>query len=101
MNEIDVVQEIVEITVDSGAAKSVWPIRQKVVTRTKATNTVKLAMVDEGSVVVFGQQESSIENSLTGHRIPMSRRSEVFNAKTTKKVRFDVPSKNVVFTRPA
>ena len=29
MNAVDVVQKIVEITVDSGAAKSVWPIRKK------------------------------------------------------------------------
>ena len=28
VNAVDVVQEIVEITVDSGAARSVWPIRK-------------------------------------------------------------------------
>ena len=40
MNAVDVVQEI---TVDSGAAKSVWPIRKKGVTRTNATKVVRLA----------------------------------------------------------
>ena len=29
MNAVDVVHEIVEITVDSGAAKGVWPIRTR------------------------------------------------------------------------
>ena len=29
-------------TVDSGTVRSVWPIRKKGVTRTKATNTVRL-----------------------------------------------------------
>ena len=36
MNAIETVQEVVEITVDSGAAKSVWPSRKKVVERTKS-----------------------------------------------------------------
>ena len=43
MNAVVEVVEIVEITVDSGAVKSVWPIRKKGVARTKATNTVRLA----------------------------------------------------------
>ena len=43
MNAIDVVQEIIEITVDSGAAKSVWPIRKK-------TKTVRLAAAS-GSLI--------------------------------------------------
>ena len=34
MNAVDVVQEVVEITVDLGAANNVWPIRKKGVTRT-------------------------------------------------------------------
>ena len=42
MNAFGVVPEVVEITVDSGAAKSVWPIRKKRVTRTKAPETVRL-----------------------------------------------------------
>ena len=37
MNAVDVVQEIVEITVASGDAKGVWPIRKKGVARTEAT----------------------------------------------------------------
>ena len=36
VNAVDVVQENLEITVDSGAATSVWPIRKKGVTRTNA-----------------------------------------------------------------
>ena len=35
-------------------------------------------IVDEGNVVVFGQDESFIENTNTGQRIPMSRRDGVF-----------------------
>ena len=40
--------------------------------------TVGLCECDEGNVVVFGQHESFIENTNTGQRIPMSRRSGVF-----------------------
>ena len=36
VNAIETVQEVVEITVDSGAAKSVWPSRKKGVERTKS-----------------------------------------------------------------
>ena len=36
------------------------------------------AIVDEGNVVVFGQQDSDIENRSTGQSIPMSRRKGVF-----------------------
>ena len=43
VNAVDVVQEILEITVDSIAAKSVWPSRKKGVTRTTATKTARLA----------------------------------------------------------
>ena len=42
-NAIETVQEVVEITVDSGAAKSVWPSRKKGVERTKSKKAVKLA----------------------------------------------------------
>ena len=93
-----------EITVDSGAAKSTRPIRKKGVARTKSTKTVRLAatsgvegdaklefirhgkmcnmtsldadferplasvsaIVDGGTIVVFGPQGSYIENSSTG-----------------------------------
>ena len=47
---VDVVQEIVEITVDSGVAKRVWPIRTKGVTRTKAMQAVRLAAAN-GSLI--------------------------------------------------
>ena len=39
VNAIDVAQKIVEITVDSGAAKSAWPIREMGVGRTMVTKT--------------------------------------------------------------
>ena len=115
MNEGDVVHEIVEITVDSGAGESVWAICKKGVTRTQATKTVRLAAasgspihvegdarldfvrdgkkcdinfldadvkrplasvsatVDEGNIVEFGPQESYIENTSTGKKIPLNR----------------------------
>ena len=55
------------------------------------------AIVDEGKVVVFGPQDSYIENISTGQRIPASRRKGVFmvhldaraGSKVTKHVRFD------------
>ena len=101
-------QEIVEITVDSGAAKGIWPIRTKGDTRTKVTKLVRLAAAsdspihvegdgrlefarkgdmcnmkfldadvirpllsviaidDEENIVVFGPQESHVENASTG-----------------------------------
>ena len=36
------------------------------------------ATVDEGSIVVFGPQESYIENTSIGRRIQMARRQDVF-----------------------
>ena len=39
VNAVDAVQEIVEITIDSGAAKSAWPIREKGAGRTNVTKT--------------------------------------------------------------
>ena len=42
VSAFDVVREIVAITVDSGAAKSVWPSREKGVTSTTATKMVRL-----------------------------------------------------------
>ena len=41
VNAVDAVQEIVEITIDSGAAKSAWPIREKGVGRTKGDENGK------------------------------------------------------------
>ena len=54
MNAVDVVQEIVEISVDAGAAESAWPIRRKRVTRTKATKTVRLAAATSSPIHVEG-----------------------------------------------
>ena len=54
MNAVDVVQEIVEITVDSGAAKSVRPIRMKGVARPNATKTVRLAAASGSPIHVEG-----------------------------------------------
>ena len=54
VNAVDMLQEIVEITVDSGAAKNVWPIRKKGVTRTKATKTVMLAAASGSPIHVEG-----------------------------------------------
>ena len=48
------VQEVGEITVDSGAAKSVWPMRKKGVTRTKTTKTVRLAAANASPIDVEG-----------------------------------------------
>ena len=42
-NAIETVQEAVEIPVDSGAAKSIWPNRKKGVERTKSKKALKLA----------------------------------------------------------
>ena len=43
VNAIETAQEVVEITVVSEAAKSVWPSRKKGVERTKSKKAVKLA----------------------------------------------------------
>ena len=52
--EVVVLQEIVELTVDSGAATSVWPIRKKSVARTKATKTVRMAAVSGSPIHIEG-----------------------------------------------
>ena len=54
VNAVDMVQEIVEITVDSGAAKSVWLIRERGVLGTKATKTVRLAVASGSPIRVEG-----------------------------------------------
>ena len=149
--EVVVLQEIVEITVDSGDATSVWPIQKKRVTRTKATKTVRMAAVSgspiriegdarlefvrdgkmcnmtfvdtaarrpltsvsamstKGNVVGFGQQDSHIENTSTGQRIPKNRRNAVLvmqlkaqtSVDSTKMVGFEDSNTNSVFWRPA
>ena len=54
VNVVGTLQEVVEITVDSGAAKSVWPSRKKGVERTKSTKTVELAAVNGSPIRVEG-----------------------------------------------
>ena len=54
VNAIETVQEVVEITVDSGAAKSVWPSRKKGVERTKSKKAVKLAAANGSPIRVEG-----------------------------------------------
>ena len=67
------------------------------------------AIVDEGNVVVFGPQESHIEHTSIGQRIPMNRRQGVFvvqldareGTRSMTTVRFDEPNTYSVFRRPA
>ena len=54
MNAIETAQEVVEITVDSGAAKNVWPSRKKGVERTKSKKAVKLAAANGSPIRVEG-----------------------------------------------
>ena len=54
VNAIETVQEVVEITVDSGAAKSVWPSRKKGDERTKSKKAVKLAAANGSPIRVEG-----------------------------------------------
>ena len=54
VNATETVQKVVEITVDSGAAKSVWPSRKKGVERTKSKKAVKLAAANGSPIPVEG-----------------------------------------------
>ena len=62
------------------------------------------AIVDEGNIVVIGSQESYIENTGNGKRIPVIRRKGVFvvqlgaqaGARSTKTMKFDAPNTNSV-----
>ena len=113
VNAIETVQEVVEITVDSGAAKSVWPSRKKGVERTKSDKEfldadVKRplasvsAIVDEGNVVVFGQHESFTENVSGRNGVFVMRLDTQPCQKTTKSVIFneeDVIKKTSGFRR--
>ena len=54
VNAIETVQEVVDITVDSGAAKSVWPSRKKGIERTKSKKAVKLSAANGISIRVEG-----------------------------------------------
>ena len=54
VNAVEAVLEIVEITVDSGAAKSIWPSRMKGVERTMSTRTLQLAAANGSPIRVEG-----------------------------------------------
>ena len=66
-----------------------------------------LPFVDEGNIVVFGQQDSHFENTSTVPRIPMGKRKGVFvvqlDAQTgtgrTKTERFHEPNANSFFQK--
>ena len=60
MNAIDVVQQIVDITVDSGAETSVWPIRRKGVARTKEMKKVRLGGSERQSETCRRRREIGI-----------------------------------------
>ena len=70
-NAVDVVQEIVEIIVDSGAANSVCPIRKEGVTRTKVTTTVRLAAARGSPIRVEG--DDRLEFVRDGEKCNMKR----------------------------
>ena len=69
VNAIETVQEVVEITVDSGAAKSVWPSRKKGVERTKSKKAVKLAAANGSPIRVEG--DARLEFFLDGMKCSM------------------------------
>ncbi len=48
---------VVQITVDSGASKSVWPMTRKGVTRTKSKKNIKLVAANGTSIAVKGDAE--------------------------------------------
>ena len=52
---VELIQEVVEVTVDSGAARSVWPITKKGVVRSKARKSVKLAAANGSAIKVEGE----------------------------------------------
>ena len=54
VSAVEPVQEVVEITVDSGAAQRVWPSQKKGVERSKSTKTVKLAAANGSPVRAEG-----------------------------------------------
>ena len=60
MNSVDEVQEIVEITINCWAAKSVWPIQKKGVVRTKSRKGAKLAAAS-GSAIRSGDAKAGVQ----------------------------------------
>ena len=59
------VNEVVEVTIDSGAAKSVWPISKNGVTRRKAKENIKLMAANGSPIKVEGE---AILNFTRGRR---------------------------------
>ena len=51
--------EVVEVTVGSGASKSVWPMTRKGVVRTQLKKNIRLAAANGTSIAVKGRQNSS------------------------------------------
>ena len=54
MSSVEEVQEIAEITADSGAAKRVWQMQKNGVVRTKSKKEVKLATASGSAMWVEG-----------------------------------------------
>ena len=65
----DEVNEVVEITIDSGAAKSVWPAKKKGVRRSKLSKPVRLAAANGSAIRVDG--EAVLEFERGGRRCAM------------------------------
>ena len=57
----NMVNEMVEVTVDSGAARSVWPMRKSGVRRSKLAKKVKLAAANGSDIMVKGEAELAFE----------------------------------------
>ena len=58
-----VVEEVVEVTVDSGASRSVWPMHKKGVRRSPLRKQVKLAAANGTEIAVRGEAELIFEQS--------------------------------------
>ena len=54
INGVEMAQEVVEVTVDSGASKSVWPMKKKGVVRCKRNKQIKLAAANGSPIHVEG-----------------------------------------------
>ena len=69
INAVEEVMGIVEVTIDSGAARSVWPWRKGGVARTKSKQNVKLAAANGSEIKVSG--EAQLEFKRRGRRCAM------------------------------
>ena len=54
-----VTEEVVEVTIDSGASRSVWPMTKKGVHRSPLRKKVKLAAANGTDILVKGDAELS------------------------------------------